>query len=74
MNALLKFILIFGIIIFIIRAVAKSVFSIFSPNDQQSFKQKPQRREGEVRLENNAKKQSQVSREEGEYVDFEELD
>ena len=73
MNALLKFILFFAVIIFIIRAVAKTVFSIFSPNNQQSFKQKPQRREGEVRLENNATK-SRFSKEEGEYVDFEEID
>jgi hypothetical protein len=75
MGALLKYIVLFGIIIFIIRAFLKSVLSIFIPPKQTFQKQRTQqRREGEVRLENNTPKQSHISRDEGEYVDFEEIE
>jgi len=76
MGALLKYILLFGIIIFIIRAFLKGVLSIFIPPKQTFQKQRTQqqRREGEVRLENNTPKQPHISRNEGEYVDFEEIE
>ena len=74
MGAFLKFVVFFSVIIFLIRAVLKSVLSIFSPPKQTYQRQRTQRREGEVRLENTTQKQTHISKEDGEYVDFEEIE
>ena len=42
--------------------------------DQLQNQQRSYRREGDVIIENNRRKGSSVSRDEGEYVDFEEVD
>ncbi|WP_163716100.1 DUF4834 family protein [Mangrovibacterium lignilyticum] len=51
------------------------LFGFQAVNKQPGQKsRKEERREGEVRVENPRNQQSNISRDEGEYVDFEEID
>ena len=48
---------------------------MFNPPQQNSnFQKQDNRREGDVTIENDQRKGSRVSKDEGEYVDFEEVD
>ena len=57
--------------------ILRTISNIFRPKkNTQSFRQSPRneiRPEGEVKVDINSKKEKKVSREEGDYVDFEEL-
>lgn len=77
MSYLLKMILYALIIFYVIRFFRKALGSIFggSSNEQSNYSRNDTRRpEGEVRIEKNRNQQTRMSKDEGEYVDFEEVD
>lgn len=60
-----------------LKLLAKYVMPLFvgQSNQQQNFQNRQQsRREGDVTVEGNGSRDSKYSRDEGEYVDFEEVE
>jgi hypothetical protein len=76
MAFLLKVIL-YGLIIFyVIRFFRRVLASLFGGGEERpdDSRNASRRHEGEVRIENNKNQRSRVAKDEGEYVDFEEID
>ncbi len=76
MSYLLKLIL-FGLVIYyVLRFFSRNILSLFRDPDEKprTRQNQPRRPEGDVRIENNRQRDSRISRDEGEYVDFEEID
>ncbi|MGQ8337286.1 DUF4834 family protein [Sunxiuqinia sp. A32] len=59
-----------------IRFVTKVLIPLFTnqPNSQGNFQRQEKQREGDVTIESDRRKDSHFSKDEGEYVDFEEID
>jgi hypothetical protein len=75
MGYLLKFLLIALIVYYILRFFSRGFFSLFkAPDNVPSSKNTNRRPEGDVRVETNPSRRSHISKDEGEYVDFEEID
>jgi len=70
----LFFILILYYLIRIINRYVLPVWRGLSGQQQQTRARQNKRPEGDVRIENNRRQESRVPRDEGEYVDFEEID
>lgn len=65
------------IVYYAIKLIAKYVFPLFisQPSQHKNFQNDRQsRREGDVTIEGNRPKSGKISKDEGEYVDFEEVD
>ncbi|MGV8092795.1 MAG: hypothetical protein AB2L24_13140 [Mangrovibacterium sp.] len=76
MSYLLRLLLIILLAYYIFRFLNRHVFSLFrGPDERPRHRENASRRpEGDVRIENNRSKNSRIPRDEGEYVDFEEID
>ena len=76
MSYLLKLILFCLVIYYVVRFFSRGLSSLFGGPYERSRNSgnAPRRPEGDVRIENNSQKNSHISRDEGEYVDFEEID
>ena len=77
MSYLLKLILYGLLIYYVIRFFRRGISSLFGggPDERSRYSGNASSRpEGEVRIENNSRKNGRVSRDEGEYVDFEEIE
>lgn len=76
MSYLLK-LLLYGILIYyVIRFFGRLAGSLFGdPGDKSRYRERePRRPEGDVRVESRSKQDSRIRRDEGEYVDFEEIE
>lgn len=64
------------VIYYVLRFFSRGLRSLFSDPEEQPRKgeNRPRRPEGDVRVENNKNRNSRISRDEGEYVDFEEIE
>ena len=73
---LFRTILVIAVIYFLIRFFKRVVSPMFNPPQQRpgNFQDKDNRREGDVRVEKDRKRKSNIQEDEGEYVDFEEID
>jgi|GEM_PF-3978971 len=76
MSYLLKIILFCLVIYYAVRFFSRGLSSLFGgPDDRSRYSgNAPRRPEGDVRIEKNRDQHSRVARDEGEYVDFEEID
>ncbi len=72
----LRTLLFFVILYYLIRAINRYVLPLFraSQSSRQPGNGRERRPEGDVRVENNRRQGSRIPRDEGEYVDFEEID
>lgn len=76
MSYLLK-LLLYGILIYyVVRFFGRLAGSLFGdPGDKPRYRERePRRPEGDVRVENRREQNPRSRRDEGEYVDFEEID
>ncbi len=76
MSYLLKIIL-FGLVIYyVLRFFSRNIRALFGDAEEKprTRQSPPRRAEGEVRIEKNRPGEPRISRDEGEYVDFEEVD
>ncbi len=73
---LFRTILVIAVIYFLIRFFRRVVGPMFNPPQKPpgNFQRDDNRREGDVTVEKKRKKKSNVKENEGEYVDFEEVD
>jgi hypothetical protein len=76
MSYLLRLLLILVLVYYIFKFINKIVVTFLrGPDDSSRYRDNtPRRPEGDVRLENNRQQKSRIPRDEGEYVDFEEID
>jgi hypothetical protein len=76
MSYLLRLLLIILLAYYLFRFLNRHVFSLFrGPDERPRYRENtPRRPEGDVRIENNKSQNSHIPRDEGEYVDFEEID
>lgn len=76
MSYLLKLILFCLVIYYVVRFFSRGLSALFGgPDDRPRHSgNSPRRPEGDVRIENNRAQNSRISRDEGEYVDFEEIE
>lgn len=76
--ALLRFILILFIIFFLIRIITRYVLRSYFKNMQRNFEnqqnQHNRKKEGDVTINTKPRKEKKIDNDEGDYVDFEELD
>lgn len=77
MIGLFRTLIVFGIILLIFRFITRYLLPFFVINErmQQSshYHDKQPRREGEVTIKQSSPGRKQVKKDEGEYVDFEEI-
>lgn len=68
--------LVIMVIYYVIKFIRKVVIPMFNPPQQQAghSQQQNNRREGDVTVESNRKSKNRSSKDEGEYVDFEEVE
>ena len=75
--ALIRFILILSVIYFVVRFVMRFVLRSFMKNAQQNFQnqQKPtdNKREGDVTINTKSDQGKKIDKDEGDYVDYEEV-
>lgn len=65
------------VIYYLIKLISRFVLPLFinQPNQRNNFRQqRPTRKEGDVTIEGDRPRSGQFSKDEGEYVDFEEVD
>ena len=78
MAGFLRTLLVILIVYYAIKLIAKYVLPLFvnQPNQHKNFQndRNSDRREGDVTIEGNRPKGGKISNDEGEYVDFEEID
>ena len=77
MAGFLRTLFVIIIVYYAIKLIAKYVLPLFmnQPNQHKNFQNDRQgRQEGEVTIEGKRPKEGRISRDEGEYVDFEEVD
>ncbi|MEE4198037.1 MAG: hypothetical protein V2I54_10365 [Bacteroidales bacterium] len=76
--ALARFILIFLIIFLVIRLITRFIFKKYIKNMQERYqdKQRPydQKREGDVTIRSSSRQDKKIDQDEGDYVDYEEVD
>lgn len=76
--ALIKFVLILFIIFFLIRVFARYVLRSYVKNMQRNFNdrqnQQSQKKEGDVTINTKSQKEKKIDRNEGDYVDYEEIE
>ena len=76
--ALIKFILILFVIFFLIRVFARYVLRSYVKNMQRNFNdrqnQQSQKKEGDVTINTKPQKEKKIDRDEGDYVDYEEIE
>jgi len=73
-NALIKFLAIFLLVILVIRLINRMLFAPYvytQPGPQKE--PKPKHKEGTVILEKNGKSDKRISKDDGEFVDYEEV-
>jgi hypothetical protein len=68
-----KLILITLLVLLLIRMIAQSVFAFYAGVYENSFKNPERKREGEVTIENKPKLDKKISKDDGQYVDYEEV-
>lgn len=74
---LFRTILIIVVIYYLFKFLKRYIFPLFisQPNQQRNFQQQRQKRpEGDVTVEGNGSRGGRIPKDEGEYVDFEEVD
>ncbi|PLX10223.1 MAG: hypothetical protein C0597_17100 [Marinilabiliales bacterium] len=75
--ALIRFLSILFLIYFIIRIVTRFALKRYARNMQQNFEQKQNRynrkKEGDVTVNAKPQKSKKIDKDEGDYVDFEEI-
>lgn len=75
--ALIKFVLILFVIFFLIRVFARYVLRSYVKNMQSNFNdrqnQQSQKKEGDVTINTKPQKEKKIDRDEGDYVDYEEI-
>jgi hypothetical protein len=76
MSYLLKLILFCLVIYYVVRFFSRGLSALFGGPDNRPrhSENSPRRPEGDVRIENNRAQNSRIRRDEGEYVDFEEIE
>jgi len=69
-------VLIIVVAYYLIRFISRVVMPMFSnqPNSNNNYQRQNKRNEGDVTIENNRQQGGKIPRDEGEYVDFEEID
>ncbi len=76
--ALIKFVLILFVIFFLIRVFARYVLRSYVKNMQGNFNdrqnQQSQKKEGDVTINTKPQKEKKIDRDEGDYVDYEEIE
>ncbi|MBU8891990.1 MAG: DUF4834 family protein [Bacteroidales bacterium] len=76
--ALVRFLLVVLIIYFVIRIFTRYVFRSWLKNAQSNFKnqesQNSQKKEGDVTINTKPNKGKKIDKDEGDYVDYEEID
>jgi archaellum component FlaG (FlaF/FlaG flagellin family) len=76
--ALIKFVLILFVIFFLIRVFARYVLRSYVKNMQRNFNdrqnQQSQKKEGDVTINTKPQKEKKIDRDEGDYVDYEEIE
>jgi len=72
--ALVRFLLIIFIIFFLVRVIVRFIFRSYVKNMQQNFEnQQKNKKEGEVTINTKPKTGKKIDKDEGDYVDYEEI-
>jgi large-conductance mechanosensitive channel len=72
--ALVRFLLIIFIIFFLVRVIVRFIFRSYVRNVQQNFEnQQNHKKEGDVTINTKPKAGKKIDKDEGDYVDFEEI-
>jgi hypothetical protein len=67
----IRLIIIFGLLFLAVRAIGRL---LFPGSRNQSFNRKQKDEEGDISINDSSRKQKKYGRDEGEYVDYEELE
>lgn len=70
---MLKFLLIALLVFLLIRMLVQGFFSYYTGYYEAGFKEPERKKEGEVTIEKKPKLQKKIGKEDGQYVDYEEV-